>query len=298
MSGPGLPGPPATVDAALALAQHLGVPRLDAQWLLAHHLQRPRAWLLAHGEAPLPGALAAAVTADLHRRADRVPLAYLTGWREFHGLRLAVNAAVLDPRPDTEVLVDWALDLLGCGSGGRPAGDPVLASRAHPRVLDLGTGSGALALAMAAACPRAQVHASDASAAALAVARRNARDLGLEVQWLAGCWWQAVAEARLAPLDLVLSNPPYLDARDPHLPDLRHEPLRALVPEAGTALADLRQIIQGAWPHLAPGGWLLLEHGHDQGRDVAGMLKDSGFEPVSCRRDLAGHVRCTGGRRG
>jgi release factor glutamine methyltransferase len=287
--------PPDTVAQCLAWAQALGLERLDAHWLLAHHLQRPRAWLLAHGEHPVAGTAAAAFCADARRRADGVPLAYLTGWREFHGLRLAVGPAVLDPRPDTETLVDWALALLGAGPGDATA-EAALASVPRPRVLDLGTGSGAVALALAAACPRARVHASDASAPALAQARANAQALGLSLHWLQGPWWRPVADAGLQPLDLVVSNPPYLAADDPHLPALRHEPRSALVPVDGHALSDLQAIIGGAGAHLAPGGWLLLEHGHDQADAVAALLQGAGFVSVQHRLDLAGHRRCTGGR--
>lgn len=287
---------PASVEQALARARAAGLERLDAQWLLAHHLQRPRSWLLAHGDAALPEAVGTAFLGDVQRRAAGVPLAYLTGWREFRGLRLAVGPAVLDPRPDTETLVDWALGLLGGGPGGASAADPALAALPQPQVLDLGTGSGAIALALAAACPRAVVHASDASAAALAQARANAQALRLPLRWLHGPWWQPVADALLPPLHLVVSNPPYLAADDPHLPALQHEPRSALVPDDGQALSDLRRIVDGAAAHLAPGGWLLLEHGHDQGDAVAGMLAGAGFALLQHRHDLGGHCRCTGGR--
>jgi release factor glutamine methyltransferase len=287
---------PTAVAQALVTAQQRGIDRLDAQWLLAHHLQRPRSWLLAHDDAVLDAATAARFNADLQRRADGVPLAYLTGWRGFHGLRLAVGPDVLDPRPDTETLVDWALDLLGCGPAGAAGADPRLARLPAPQVLDLGTGSGAIALALAAACPRALVHASDTSAAALARAAANAQSLGLALHTLHGPWWQAAAQAGLPPLHLAVSNPPYLAADDPHLPALRHEPRQALVPADGDALSDLRQLVAGAPAHLAPGGWLLLEHGHDQGPTMAALLQAAGFQAVAHRQDLAGHLRCTGGR--
>jgi release factor glutamine methyltransferase len=315
---------PGRVDEALSLARRLGVERLDALALLAHHLGRPRSWLLAHDDAPLPDSAAHAVGRDLLRRADLVPLAYLTGCRGFHGVDLQVGPAVLDPRPDTETLVDWALELLGASSPhlGRagPAGatttspastpqappippvSPVpaaaasacpLGSIAHPQVLDLGTGSGAIALAVARSCPRAEVHASDADPAALAVAAANAARLGLGVRCHLGPWWSAALG--LLPLHLALSNPPYLAADDPHLPALRHEPRQALVPASGGALDDLWTLIDGAPAHLAVGGWLLLEHGWDQGEAVAARLRERGFVAVSHRHDLAGRLRCTGG---
>lgn len=269
-----------TVRAALAAARAAGLDRLDAQLLLAHRLQCPRAWLLAHDDAPLPPALGSAYAADVARRADGVPLAYLTGLREFHGLSLRVTPAVLDPRPDTETLVDWAIELL--------------ADQPTPRVLDLGTGSGAIALAIQHACRQAEVHATDLSDDALAVARDNAARLGLTVRFAQGAWWQAVRGA--APFDFVVSNPPYIAAADPHLHALRHEPHGALASGAD-GLDALREITAGAAAHLRPGGWLLLEHGHDQGPAVQALLATHGYEALAQRHDLAGHARCSGGRR-
>ncbi len=267
----------------MAAARGLGVARLDAQWLLAHHLGRPRSWLLAHDADPLPVAVAGAVLADLLLRADGVPLAYLTGSREFHGLPLRITPDVLDPRPDTETLVDWALDLLGTE----------LAAVATPQVVDLGTGSGAIALAVKHACPRTRVRALDASVAALAVARANGERLGLAVDWLASDWWSALPPPAV---HLALSNPPYIAADDPHLPALKHEPRAALTP-GGDGLAAIDALIAGAAAHLLPGAWLLLEHGHDQGEAVRRRLASAGFEQVSTPHDLAGHERCSGGRR-
>jgi release factor glutamine methyltransferase len=273
-----------TVDTLLHEARELGLDRFDAQALASHVLQQPRAWLLAHGDAPVDATAATALRRLLGRRAGGEPVAYLTGWRGFHGLELQVTPDVLDPRPDTETLVDWALALLSGELGGIAA----------PEVADLGTGSGAIALAVARACPRAVVRAVDLSAEALAVARTNGARLGLRVQWLQGCWWQPLGTP---PLHLALANPPYLGADDPHLAALRHEPRAALVPAGGEALADLRDIIASAGAHLVPGGWLLLEHGFEQAEAVAVLLAAAGFEAVSHRLDLAGHRRCTGGRR-
>lgn len=263
-----------TVDTALALARRLGVERGDAQALLAHLLGRDRAWLVTHGDATAPGAEAA-----LRRLVDGEPLAHLTGWQPFHGLTLAVTPATLVPRPDTEVLVDWALALLA----GLPAA---------PRVVDLGTGSGAIALAVKAACPRADMVAVDFSAEALAVARGNGERLGLAVEWLHGSWFAPLAGRRF---DLVLSNPPYIAGDDPHLPALRHEPLTALTP-GRDGLADLRALIDAAPQHLSPGGWLLLEHGWDQADAVAQHLAARRLTEVTLRRDLAGRPRASGGR--
>ena len=273
----------ARIDELLAEARALGLARFDAQALASHGLQRPRAWLLAHGDEAVDAPTALRLRALVQRRADGEPVAYLTGWRGFHGLELRVTPAVLDPRPDTETLVDWALDIL--------AGE--LAALAVPQVADLGTGSGAIALAVAQGCPRAVLRAVDASATALAVAQDNGQRLGLPVQWLHGSWWQPLGPPRV---QLALSNPPYLAADDPHLPALRHEPQAALVPASGEALADLRLIVAGAGAHLVAGGWLLLEHGYEQADAVAALLREAGFEAVSHRHDLAGHRRCTGGR--
>ena len=274
---------PATAAEALAAARVLGVDRLDAQRLLAHHLGQSRSWLLAHDLDDLPAEVAAAVLADLQGRASGVPLAYLTGTREFHGLELHVTPDVLDPRPDTEILVDWALELL--------AGE--LAVVETPQVVDLGTGSGAIALAVKQGCPRASVRALDASTAALAVARANGDRLGLDVGWLTSDWWSRLPPP---PVHLALSNPPYIAAGDPHLPALRHEPIAALTP-GGDGLAALAAVIAGAAGHLLPGGWLLLEHGFDQAEAVRRCLCSAGFECIGTRRDLADHERCSGGRR-
>jgi release factor glutamine methyltransferase len=269
----------ATVADALVQARRIGVDRLDAQLLLAFHMGRPRVWLLAHDEAPL--ANGAALRALLERRAAGEPLAYLTGEREFHGLTLHVTPDVLVPRPDTETLVDWALELMAAW----PA----------PRVADLGTGSGAIALALKHACARAEVHASDDSAAALAVARGNGQRLGLDLAWHAGHWWRAFEpEARF---HVAVSNPPYIAPGDPHLAALRHEPSHALV-AAGNGLADLEQLIAGASAHLHEAGWLLLEHGFDQAGAACAALQRAGFEAVTTRTDLAGQPRVSGGRRG
>ncbi len=270
-----------TVAQALAGAAALGLERVDAFALLGHRLGRPRSWLIAHdGDALAPG-VQAEFERDCMQRLDGVPVAYLVGQREFHGLMLEVGPGVLVPRPDTETLVDWALALL-----------PTLAA-ARPRVLDLGTGSGAIALAVAHRHPPAVVTATDDSADALVVARANARRLGLALRFDAGSWWQAVAPQ--SRFDLVLSNPPYIAGDDPHLAALRHEPIRALSP-GGDGLAALRAIVDGAPAHLAPGGWLLMEHGHDQAGAVAALLQRQGFARIAHRQDLEYRARCTGGQ--
>ena len=216
----------------------------------------------------------------LARRAAGEPLAYLFGEKEFYGLALAVSPAVLVPRPETELLVEWAVGLLQ----GRPAG---------AAVVDLGTGSGAIALAVKHACPACVVSASDASREALAVAATNGRRLRLEVELVEGDWWQPFAGRRF---DVAVANPPYVAAGDPHLQALRHEPSAALSPGAD-GLAALARIVADAAPHLLPGGWLLLEQGFEQGPAVAALLGDAGFARVATHADLAGLPRTTGGQR-
>ena len=210
------------------------------------------------------------------RRAAGEPLAYLTGTRGFHGLTLQVDARVLDPRPDTETLVDWAL---------------ALPLPADARVVDLGTGSGAIALALAAQRPGWRVEAVDASADALAVARANATRLGLAVAFSEGAWLKNVSGHYHA----IVSNPPYIATGDPHLAALTHEPLRALASGAD-GLDDIRKIVAQAPDRLVSGGWLLLEHGHDQAAAVRALLSAAGFRDVQSRRDVPGIERCTGGQ--
>lgn len=268
------------VSQALVEARRLGVARLDAQLLLAHRLGRSRSWLIAHDETEVDPAIEQGFRQDLERRSAGEPLAYLVGTREFHGLLLAVAPTVLVPRPETELLVDWALERVAAGTA--------------PRIADLGTGSGAIALALAHLRPDAEVTATDNDAQALAVARSNARRLGLEVRFESGNWWDALPDRIF---DLVVSNPPYVAERDPHLAALQHEPLHALTP-GGDGLAALRTLIAGAPAHLRVGAWLLLEHGHDQGAAVRALLATAGFENVQTRRDLAGLERCSGARWG
>ena len=271
---------PTSIDDALQRARRLGVDRLDAHLLVGAVLQQPRSWLLAHDRDPLPLDAAERISALLQRRAAGEPAAYLLGHKEFFGLTLAVNPDVLVPRPDTETLVHWALEVL--------AQTP--SHTAAPRVLDLGTGSGAIALAVAHTNPQAQVTAVDASEGALRIARLNGERLGLAVAWRLGSWFDPVAGERF---DLILSNPPYIAEHDPHLPDLRFEPRSALTAGAD-GLSDLRRIIDQAPEHLQTGGWLLLEHGWDQADAVAQLLRDRGFLGVAHRHDLGGHARCTG----
>ena len=269
----------ATVAQALERARALGIERLDAQLILARQLGQSRAWLVAHDDALLPPGSGLAVEAAYARRGAGEPLAYLLGTQEFHGLTLQVDARVLVPRPDTETIVDWALDLL--------------AGRDGARVVDLGTGSGAIALAVKQRCPAAQVYATDLSRDALDVARANAVRLGLGVTFVGGSWWSALGRQRF---DLVLSNPPYIAEGDPHLPALRDEPISALT-SGRDGLDALREIVDGAAAHLNAGAWMLLEHGYDQADAVQALFQDAGFKGVASRRDVGGRPRVTGAHR-
>jgi release factor glutamine methyltransferase len=268
-----------SVAECLQQALRQGLARVDSQILLLFALARPlhdRAWLLAHDTDLLTEAQQHHWDQALQRRLQGEPVAYITGRKDFFGLTLNVDARVLDPRPDTEILVEWALDLL-------PSGQP-------SRVLDLGTGSGAVALALQHQRPAAQVTAVDASADALAVASANALRLNLPVQCVLSHWMDAVP----GQFELIVSNPPYVAEGDPHLADLTHEPLQALTSGAD-GLDDIRQIIAQAPSRLAPGGWLLLEHGWDQAAPVQALLREAGFVQVQSRRDLGDIERCTGG---
>ncbi len=270
-----------SVEQALALARGRGVERRDAQVLLGHLLQRSRSWLLAHGEWALSVPQWQGFEAQCEERARGVPVAYLTGQREFYGMLLQITPDVLDPRADTEVLVDWALSCLSTK----------LAHVAAPQVLDLGTGSGAIALAIKKAHPQAQLLAIDDSGEALRVAECNARQQDLTLSLAQSHWFDALGQRQF---DLIVSNPPYIAATDPHLPALHAEPRAALVAGAD-GLDDLRIIVREAPRHLSSGGALLLEHGSEQAQAVAQLLLQAGFSDIAHRHDLAGHVRCTGG---
>lgn len=267
-------------QALAAACSALGLERLDAQLLLLHVLGRPqndRAWLVAHDSDLLSPEAEMRYINLTRRRAAGTPLAYLTGLHEFYGLPLQVDARVLDPRPDTETLVDWALECIT----GMPAA----------RVVDLGTGSGAIALAIKHQRPDARVSAVDTSADALAVASANAQRLGLDVRFTQSSWLGGMGER----FDLIVSNPPYIAEDDPHLEQLGHEPRLALT-SGVDGLDAIRTIIDQAPARLAPGGWLLLEHGWDQASAVRALLAQAGFGHVQSRQDLAGIERCSGGR--
>lgn len=270
-------------DATARIASALGLAhrdaRLDARVLAAHVLGVDTAWLIAHDTDPLADTHAAAFESLLTRRLEGVPIAYLVGTREFYGRPFQVSPGILIPRPDTELLVDLAL--------ARKPPDQAM------DVLDLGTGSGCIAITLALERPLARVTAVDRSAAALVIAERNADILNAHVEFLTSDWFAALAGRRF---DLIVGNPPYIAAADPHLTrgDVRFEPLTALA--AGRdGLADLRQLTAAARNHLSPGGVLLLEHGYDQADAVRALLRESGIPRPQSWPDLAGIPRVSGG---
>ena len=252
----------------------------DAELLLLQCLGRDeRSWLIAHDHDELPTDIVEAFSSMSKERLKGVPLAYLLGHREFWSLKLKVTRDVLIPRPETELLVEWAVEL---------------ASQCDlDSMLDLGTGSGAIALAVQQDLPHLSVTASDVSASALRVARENAEDLGLPVEFVESSWFGALAQRRWA---LIASNPPYVAANDAHLldGDLRFEPNIALT-DQGDGLWSIREIASNAPDHLEAGGWLLIEHGYDQAADVRSIFELNGFSKVNLRHDLAGRPRVTGG---
>lgn len=254
---------------------------VEAERLLMHALQRDHAWLFAHAGDPLPDEALQQYETLLARRMQGEPVAYLLGRRGFWTLQLETTPAVLIPRPETELLVEQALTRI-----------PIDRS---VRVADLGTGSGAIALAIATERPRAQVVATDSSDQALAVARANADTHEISnVEFRCGDWLSPLARERF---DLIASNPPYIAADDPHLRqgDLRFEPLRALA-SGSDGLDAIRAIARDAPSHLLPGGWLLLEHGWEQGEAVRALLRAAGFIEIVTECDLEGRDRVTLGR--
>jgi len=254
--------------------------RSEAELLLAHALGRDRAWLIAHRDDAVAPALAGQARCCVSRRAAGEPVAYIIGHRGFHALDLAVTADVLIPRPETELLVELALRQT--------------AQSGKVEIADLGTGSGAIALAIAQARPHSRVLATDASLAALDVARGNAQRLGIgNVEFAQGDWCAALGKRRF---DLIVSNPPYIAENDAHLRqgDLRFEP-RAALASGADGLDAIRAIVRDAPAHLRDGGWLLLEHGFEQGAAVRELLRQSGFVEVFTTRDLEGRERVSGG---
>lgn len=271
----------ATIRACLQAASASLVERVDAELLLEYVLGRPRSWLFAHADEPMPADAQAAFAALVQRRAAGEPVAYILGRRGFWSLDLEVTADTLIPRAETELLVELALRHL-------PPDGAV-------RVADLGTGSGAVALALARERPDAQVFALDLSAEALAVADRNRRRAGLDnVALLRGDWLQALLPRRF---DLIVANPPYIEAGDPHLRrgDLRFEPPAALA-SGDDGLQAIRRIVADAASRLVAGGWLLFEHGAAQGSAARALLLDTGYAEVATVQDLEHRDRVSTGR--
>jgi len=266
------------VTTVAEMLERSGLPALEAGVLLAHALGVDRAWLVAHVEAVLGVGKREKIEALYRRRQEGEPVAYLTGEREFYGLALSVSPAVLIPRPETELLVEVALEHL----------------RAGQSALDLGTGSGAVAIALAKTRPGVSVAGADKSQAALELARANGRRHAVQVRFERSDWFSAFEGERF---DVIVSNPPYIASADPHLGagDLRFEPRGAL--EAGpTGLECIERIAAAAPQFLAPGGWLILEHGYDQGAACVALLRDLGYLRVCDRIDLAGVSRVVSGR--
>jgi release factor glutamine methyltransferase len=256
----------------------------EARMLLGHVLQRPAVWLVAHDDAELEEEQLVLFSSLCTRRRGGEPIAYLVGKREFYGREFQVAPGVLIPRPETELLVDLALAKVGAGG---TATQP-------PRILDLGTGSGCIAISIALECPKCEVVAVDASSAALTIAEANATRLGANVCFRNGDWFSPLPGKRF---DLIVSNPPYIAAADPHLAqgDLVHEPPTALA--SGTdGLDAIRTIIAEAPGFLHPGGSLWLEHGYDQASTVKQLLISAGFRSVEQQEDIAGILRISGGR--
>ena len=267
------------------LIAQCGLPRAEARALLEHASSQSREWLIAHGDESATPAVRADFTELVDARCVGEPLAYLLGWREFHGHRFTVSPQVLIPRPETEMLVDAA----------------VAAAPSNGTLIDLGTGSGCIVISIALARPDLTVLALDVSAAALAIAEQNARSLCPQafqqkrLQLLQSNWWAAIESTQR--FDVVVANPPYIAAADRHLRegDLRHEPIDALT-DHGDGLQAIKSILVKASAHIQPEGWLLIEHGYDQARAVRQLFGQAGLSQVSTLRDAAGLDRVTRGK--
>ncbi|HTH44147.1 MAG TPA: peptide chain release factor N(5)-glutamine methyltransferase [Oxalicibacterium sp.] len=264
--------------AAVLRGQRVPLPQLELRMLLAYVAGLTRVQMITQSERALNAREAQQLDALCARRIAGEPIAYLLGEREFYGLALQVDPAVLIPRPETELLVELGLQHLP------PNG----------RVLDMGTGSGAIAIAIAHTRPDAKVSALDASSPALQVAQRNAARHDTRIRFLHSDWFAALEDERF---DLIVSNPPYIVAGDRHLAegDLRFEPIDALTDHAD-GLSALRMISARAPAHLSPGGWLLMEHGYDQAQAVRTLLAAAGFDQARSWRDLAEIERVSGGQ--
>ena len=285
-----------------ALLESTRLNKTDAKALLAYlldkHLDWPRSALISKDQEPLPNELLIAWKSLEAQRASGVPVAYLTGMKGFHGIDLKVNEAVLIPRPETELLVDLALEEM---------------KRIHAKVpnqvvqiLDLGTGSGAIALAIAHECSISKVPINlsilgvDQSSGAIELARENAKALGLNhlVEFLPSNWYDAIPNRYQTAFDVIVSNPPYIQKDDPHLHegDLRFEPKAALTDD-GDGLSCIREIVSHAQHYLKPGGLIAIEHGYDQAAEISVHLENHAFHDIGAITDLAGHLRVTQARK-
>lgn len=275
-----------TVKQALASAHPMGIEPLDAQLLLLFALgrtSRERAWLLAHDEDTILPDEQNQFLALMQRRAIGVPIAYLTGEKEFYGQPFTVDKRVLVPRPETELLVDWALELID----QQP-------KNTQQNLLDLGTGSGIIAVTLKRQCPDLHVTAIDSSHDALIVAQLNASDLlppGQSIRFLQGHWYSPLQQEQF---DFIVSNPPYIAQNDTHLEALTHEPQQALI-SGDDGLDDIRQIIEQSKKYLRHGGHLMIEHGYDQAQITQQLMVSAGLTMVETRNDLAGIARATKG---
>lgn len=268
-----------TIKLLLHQAKTLALDPLDAEVLLAHALQKNRAYLLTWPDEVVDAKVVARYQQDLARRVQGEPIAYILGYKEFWSLPIIVTSDTLIPRADSECWIQWLLEHY--------------ADKRHLRVLDLGTGSGAIALALAHEKPQWSICAVDASNAALAVARQNAQNLALPIEWLQSNWYEAVLER---VFDLIVANPPYIAEEEPHWQqgDLRFEPKTALVAN-DRGLSDLQQIIQEAPKYLNTQGLLLVEHGYQQGEAVQAIFMAAGFNDIQTHCDYAGQPRWTAG---
>lgn len=252
--------------------------RFEALILLAHILDKPKEYLIAHDDDELTDTTVMTFDMFVSMRLDGVPVPYLIGHQEFFGRYFTVDPNVLIPRPDTEVLIEQAL----------------MVTPERPKVLDMGTGSGCIAITIAKECPGSQVTATDFSEAALSIAKNNAKALEADIDFRLGSWWNPIKNNE--KFDLILSNPPYIRPNDEHLPALQHEPQTALT-DGVDGLSCLHEIATHAVEHLDIGGWLLVEHGWDQAEAVADLFRSYGLAAIRSVKDYGGNDRVTMGRR-